>query len=149
LLFGDENISGGLQTINGYQFSQYLGTGIGVGMNKFGNYISLPIYASIKGYILDRKVSPFYFGDVGYGLAWASDKTHEGYSINNVKGGVYWQLGAGYQFNFYNNSFVITLGYVNQNSTAEYEYDYWAIDGVEISEKRLLRRVNLSIGFLF
>ncbi len=149
LLFGDENVSGGIQTINGYQFNQYLGTGIGVGVNKFGNYISLPIYASIKGYIFDRKVSPFYFGDIGYGMAWVSDKEQDGYSVNNVKGGLYWQLGAGYQFNFYNSALVIALGYVNQSSTAEYNYDYWAIDGVEVSEKRLLRRVNLSIGFLF
>jgi hypothetical protein len=149
LLFGNENISGGLHTINGYQFNQYLGTGVGVGLNKFGNYISLPIYASVKGYILDQKVSPFYFGDIGYGLAWSSDKENNGYTIENVKGGLYWQLGAGYQFNFYNSSFVITLGYVNQSSSSDYRYDYFAMDGVEVSEKRLLRRVNLTIGMLF
>ena len=134
---------------NGYQFNRYLGTGFGIGMNKFGNYISLPIYATVKGYIKDSKICPFYFGDVGYGFAWRNEKEGNGYMSDNVKGGLYWQLGAGYQFNFYKSALVITLGYVNQNSKADYTYLYWAMDGVEVSEKRLLRRVNFSVGFLF
>ncbi|MCK5210718.1 MAG: hypothetical protein KAQ79_21960, partial [Cyclobacteriaceae bacterium] len=38
LLFGEENVNVSLQTINGYQFNKYLGTGLGLGFNKFGNY---------------------------------------------------------------------------------------------------------------
>lgn len=149
LLFGDENVSGTINTINGYQFNQYLGTALGIGMNKYGNYITLPIYASIKGYILDQKVAPFYFGDVGYGFAWNTNSAEDAFVVENVKGGLYWQLGAGYQFNFYNSALVLSLGYINQHSSADYTYKYWAVDGVEVSEKRLLRRVNFSVGFLF
>ena len=150
LLFGEENVSGSINTINGYQFNQYLGTGLGVGVNKFGNYLTVPIYASVKGYLFDRKVTPFYFGDIGYGLAWASGNTDDIFEIDNVKGGLYWQLGLGYQFNFYNHSMVFTLGYVNQDSSAEYTYFRpWDIDNVEIKEDRILRRFLFSIGFLF
>lgn len=149
LLFGDENVSGTINTINGYQFNQYLGTALGVGMNKYGNYITLPIYASIKGYLKDQKVAPFYFGDVGYGFAWNSNNAEDAFVVENVKGGLYWQVGAGYQINFYNSSLVLSLGYINQQSSADYTYRYWAVDGVEVSEKRLLRRINFSVGFLF
>lgn len=149
LLFGDENVSGTVNTINGYQFNQYLGTALGIGMNKYGNYITLPIYASIKGYLKDQKVVPFYFGDVGYGFAWNSSSNQDAYVVENVKGGLYWQLGAGYQINFYNSALVFSLGYINQHSSADYTYRGWADGGVEVSEKRLLRRVNLSVGFLF
>lgn len=149
LLFGDENISGSINTINGYQFNQYLGTALGIGMNKYGNYTTLPIYASVRGYLMNQKVVPFYFGDIGYGFAWNSNNIDDAYVVENVKGGLYWQLGAGYQVNFYNSALVFSLGYINQSSRADYTYLYWAMDGVEVSEKRLLRRVNFSVGFLF
>lgn len=150
LLFGDENISGSIHTINGYQFSQYLGTGLGFGLNKFGNYLTLPIYATVKGYLFDKKVSPFYFGDIGYGFAWHNNKNEDVFQVEDMQGGLYWQLGLGYQFNFYNSSIVIALGYLNQASTIEYTYYRpWTIDNVATSEERLIRRINFSIGFLF
>lgn len=150
LLIGEENASGTIHTINGYQFNQFLGTGLGVGLNKFGNYLTVPIYATVKGYIQDKKVSPFYYGDIGYGLAWHSNKNDDVFELDNVKGGLYWQLGLGYQINFYNSSLVLSLGYVNQGSQADYTYYRpWDLSDVEVTEKRLLRRFNLSVGFLF
>ena len=150
LLFGEENIDVSLQTINGYQFNKYLGTGLGLGINKFGNYTTLPLYAQVKGYIFDKKVSPFYFGDIGYGFAWNTNKNEDLFELENVQGGLYWQLGLGYQINFYNSSIIFTLGYINQDSKADYiYYRPWDMDDVEISERRLLRRVAFSVGFLF
>ena len=150
LLIGEENTSGTIHTINGYQFNKYLGTGLGIGLNKFGNYLAVPIYATVKGYLLDRKVSPFYYGDVGYGIAWHNNKNDEIFDLENVTGGLYWQLGLGYQINFYNSAITVALGYVNQQSTADYTYyEWWSTDPIEISESRLLRRLNFSVGFLF
>ncbi|MDZ7604469.1 MAG: hypothetical protein U5K79_02545 [Cyclobacteriaceae bacterium] len=104
LLFGEEDVSFAVHTLNGYQFNQYLGTGLGIGLNTFGDYLTLPIYATVKGYILDRKVSPFYFGDIGYGFAWRNNNNSAFYQVNNLKGGYYWQLGLGYQVNFFNSA---------------------------------------------
>ncbi len=150
LLFGEDNVGVSLQTINGYQFSKYLGTGLGIGINKYGNYLTMPVYATIKGYLSDKKVSPFYFGDVGYGFAWKTNKNEDQFELNNVTGGLYWQIGLGYQINFYNSSMVFSLGYINQDSKADYiYYRPWDIDDVEISERRILRRFAFSVGFLF
>ena len=150
LLFGEENLGVGLNTINGYQFSKFLGAGLGIGINKYGNYLAVPIYAQIRGYLYDRKVSPFYFGDIGYGQAWNNDKNNDVFELDNVKGGLYWQVGLGYQINFYNNSLTLALGYINQDSRADYVYYRpWDIDDVEVSERRVLRRVKFSVGFLF
>ena len=127
-----------------------MGAGLGLGLNKFGNYLAVPIYATVKGYVFDKKVAPFYFADLGYGMAWNNHKNEEVFELDNVQGGLYWQLGIGYQINFYNSSFVLALGYVNQDSKADYIYHRpWDIDNVEITEKRLLRRFNFSVGFLF
>lgn len=149
LLIGEENTSFSVQTINGYQFNKYLGTGLGLGVNKYGNYLTLPIYATVKGYLYDNKVSPFYFGDIGYGLAWQSNKNENTFELDNVQGGLYWQLGLGYQINFNKSAMTFTLGYSNQDSKAEYTYYRWDMDDVTISERRILRRFAISVGFLF
>ncbi len=150
LLFGNDNTDVSLQTINGYQFNKYFGTGLGLGINKYGNSVTLPVYATVKGYLLDKKVSPFYFADLGYGFAWKTNKNETMFELDNVKGGYYWQLGMGYQVNFYNSSMVFTLGYINQDSRANYiYYRPWDIDDVQISERRILRRFAFSVGFLF
>lgn len=150
LMFGEEALNVTVQSINGYQFSKYLGTAIGIGVNKYGNYVTMPFYTQIKGYLSDKKVSPFYFGDIGYGFAWKTSKNEDQFELDNLQGGLYWQLGLGYQINFYNSSMTFSLGYVSQDSKAEYVYYRpWDIDDVEISERRLLRRVVFSVGFLF
>ncbi|MCG8307882.1 MAG: hypothetical protein MI975_10870 [Cytophagales bacterium] len=150
LLFGEENIGAALNAINGYQFNKYLGTGLGIGINKYGNYLTLPVYAQVKGYIFDKKVSPYYFGDIGYGYAWNNNKHDDVFELENVKGGVYWQVGLGYQINFYNSALTLSLGYVSQDSRADYVYYRpWDIDDVEVSERRVLRRVACSVGLLF
>lgn len=150
LLFGEDNLGFALQTINGYQFNRYIGTGLGLGVNKYGNYLAMPIYANIKGYIYDKKVSPFYFGDVGYGFAWNTNSNENFYNVDNVEGGLYWQVGMGYQFNFYNSALVLSLGYINQHSKADYVYyDQWGSSNIEVNEKRILRRFAFSVGFSF
>jgi len=123
LLFGEEDVSFAVHMLNGYQFNQYLGTGLGIGLNTYGDYLTLPIYAAVKGYILDRKVSPFYFGDIGYGFAWRNNNNTDYYQVSNLKGGYYWQLGMGYQVNFFNSAFVMAIGYTNQDSQADYAYN--------------------------
>lgn len=150
LLIGEENTSVSLHTINGYQFTKYLGTGLGLGINKYGNYVTLPLYATVKGYLFDKKVSPFYFGDIGYGFAWKTNKNEDLFELDNVEGGLYWQVGLGYQVNFYNSSMVFTFGYINQDSRADYVYYRpWDLDDVKVSERRILRRFAVSVGFLF
>lgn len=152
LLFGEENLGVSLQTINGYQFNKYIGTGLGLGVNKYGNFVTLPIYATVKGYLFDKKVSPFYFGDIGYGFAWKTNKNEDLFELDKVEGGLYWQVGLGYQINFYNSSMTFTLGYINQDSKAEYVYYRpWdsRISDFNVSERRILRRVAFSVGFLF
>jgi hypothetical protein len=149
ILLGEEEISWSIQTINGYQFHKYVGTGLGVGINKYANHITLPVYVSIKGYLMDSHISPFYFGDIGYGFAWDAGENDNYYRVNDVQGGLYWQVGVGYQLHFQSNALVFSLGYVNQQTSTDYTYDYWYEGGIEVSEKRTFRRVNFSIGIMF
>lgn len=152
LLFGEEIVNVTLQTINGYQFNKYLGTGLGLGVSKYGNITTMPLYAQVKGYLFDTKVSPFYYGDIGYGFAWNTNNNEDLIELENVQGGLYWQLGLGYQINFYNSSMTFAFGYSSQDSKVEYiYYRPWdsSINDFNVSERRILRRLTFSIGFLF
>jgi hypothetical protein len=149
LLAGSDDAAQAIHMINGYQFNQYVGTGLGFGMNQYGNFLTLPLYASWKGYLKNKKASPFLFGDIGYGFAWNTESNIDAFEIDNVKGGLYWQAGAGYQINFYNSAVNVALGYVQQHSSLDYVYRFGGVDGARISEERLLRRISVCVGFSF
>ena len=150
LLMGEDHVSASLQTINGYQFNRYLGTGLGAGINTFKQQITMPIYLSAKGYLFDKHVSPFYFGDLGYGFAWNSRGFEGQTTPEKVQGGYYWQIGLGYQINYNSNSLVFTFGYLNQDTKTEYTYQNpWNGKPEKISEQRLHRRFSFTVGFLF
>lgn len=150
LLMGENHVSATLQTINGYQFNRYLGTGLGLGINTFKQQITMPIYLSAKGYLFDKHISPFYFGDLGYGFAWNSKGFEDQTVPEKVQGGYYWQLGVGYQINYNNNSLVFAFGYLNQDTKTEFTYQNpWSGLPEKISEQRLHRRFSFTIGFLF
>ncbi len=156
VLLGEDNTSITLHNINGYQFSRFLAPGIGIGFDKYENYRTIPVYAHVKGYIFDRKITPYYFGDIGYGFAWYNGEHVTGYNISDVHGGLYWQVGLGYRISFYNSALLLTFAYKNQGAGLSYIYDtlqtgmYPASDqSIEISEQRTLRRVSICIGFSF
>lgn len=156
ILLGEDNASITLHNINGFQFNRFLAPGLGVGFDSYENFRTVPVYAHIKGYIFDRKVSPFYFTDVGYGFAWYKNADNILYKVTDVHGGYYWQVGLGYRISFYNWAMLVTLGYKNQQSGLKYAYsnyqpwmDAASDSNVEVSEKRTLRRVSFSVGFLF
>lgn len=148
-LFGDEYVNVSFQTVNGYQFNKFLGVGLGAGVNNFEYYTTVPVYASVKGFLMDKKISPFYFGDIGYGFAWDRDNNQDVMALENVHGGIYWQVGVGYQINFSSSAMAFYLGYLNQKVGADYAYYNWGVGNVDVSEERTLRPITFSVGFTF
>lgn len=155
ILFGEDNTSVTIHNINGYQFKRFIAPGLGFGFDRFGSYRTVPVYAHLKGYIMDRKVAPYYFADAGYGFAWYNTTNEEAYKVTDVHGGFYWQVGLGYRISYPHSAMLLTLGYKNQNAGLKYVFnqqpwlDFRSNSDVEVSEKRILRRVAFTIGFLF
>ncbi len=156
LMFGQDNLDVALHTVNGYQYNRYLGAGIGLGIEHLQDYSAMPVYAQVKGYLFDRKVTPFYFGDIGYAFAWGNSQPNMNYENFKVHGGLYWQLGIGYQLNFPKGGMVFKFGYRNQSVKTQYSYlnpwytfDSITSNSVEVQEDLVLRRFVLGIGFLF
>lgn len=147
--YGYTNMS--LQTVNGYAFNSHLMLGIGTGFDKYGDFLVTPLYASVRGLIVERKTSPFYYLNGGWGFMWKpEDKDWLDYHDNG--GGYHLQGGLGYQINMKQSALTFSAGYRLQKTHSAYTMTGWDWGGpteTSISEERLLRRVSLSFGFTF
>lgn len=147
-MFNKDDLSIGLHSVNGYRIAPYLAAGAGLGVDYYGSVTTLPLYAHIRSYFLNRNALPFLHADIGYAPAWASQDDWA-YEIEQCKGGLFWQLGLGYLVPMRRTAMRIGLGYRSQHSQLDYLYQppWTMLPPQEISEKRQLRRVFFSIGF--
>lgn len=107
---GDDGLSYfAIHTVNGYHLSRNLSLGLGVGVEWYGDYELVPVYADLRYFPALTEWAPFFYGDLGYGL---------GFLDNNADGGILFGLGGGLQRSF-NPRFalVASLGYRYQENT--------------------------------
>lgn len=103
------------QTTNGYKFSQWLYTGLGVGADLYAVQTFVPVVLSLRGDFSQKgdKI-PFYFLEGGYGFNATSN------DVDNLRfgGGSTFAGGIGLKILFNNTTgFVIGAGYRFQRST--------------------------------
>ncbi len=139
------------QTINGYAWRPWLMIGAGTGLDKYGEFLISPVFASVRGTLREEKVTPYYFVNAGWGHFWQPENDEVTYE--EVKGGYHLQLGAGYQFSLDKAAILIGMGYRIQDS-----YMTYALNGTDwmgfprnnqVTEERLLRRMVFSLGLTF
>lgn len=139
------------QTINGYTWQPWLMLGLGVGVDKYGDFLISPVFASIRGTLKQQKVSPFYFLNAGWGHFWQPE--NDAVTYQAVKGGYHLQLGAGYQFSMEKTAILISMGYRLQDSSMEFtrnNFDWMGFERTSrVTEERLLRRIVFTMGFTF
>lgn len=148
--YGYSNMS--LQTVNGYAFSPHLMLGLGSGFDKYGDFLITPLYASVRGLIVERKISPFYYVNSGWGFMWKPEDQENWIDYHDSGGGFHFQGGLGYQINMKQSALTFSAGYRLQKTHLAYTINGWDWGGsteTTISEERLLRRFALSFGFTF
>ena len=92
LLNGDNSVTGGLQTVNGFAKGKYF-IGAGTGLDYY-SYRSVPVFADFR-YQFGQKVNKiFLYGDAGVNCSWVQDEFHEiptawnGERTNNFNNGI-------------------------------------------------------------
>ncbi len=143
----EANATLSIHTVNGYAFSPYLTTGLGFGLDQYGSVSTLPLYASVRGIIIDRKASPIYYGSIGRSWAWPTDDV-SGIDYEHTRGGLYIHAGLGYQINLERSAFTFTGGYKIQKTDFAYNFQDWQGES-RIEEKRTIRRLVISFGYTF
>lgn len=149
---------------NGYRLNKHFAGGLGLNYDRYTNISAFPIYINLRGYLLDKKISPYYFLGGGYGFAWDNGKDYESYTVNHVNGGLYGQTGVGYQIQYSRIAVSFNVGYRIQRTRLDYEYKYYyyydltpwssfaptpAPDNMIVIEKRQIRRVVLTLSVIF
>lgn len=155
-----------VNTLNGYKLHQFGYLGIGIGLNSYTGLVInpfvsndftgmvMPIYLRYGGDILNRRVTPTYFVEGGYGLI-VSD---EPIIFNNnpyekSTGGLYG--GAGFGFKVRTNkkfSFGLSLAYKFQHAKSENTYMTFDNNGLVVSNTEAinynLHRMGIKVIFL-
>ena len=143
----DANATFTIHTVNGYVFSPHLMAGLGLGYDAYGSVATFPVYAHVRGIIIDRKVSPYYFGSIGRSWAWATDNV-SGIDYERTQGGLFVHGGLGYQINLARSAIHFAGGYKLQKTDFAYSFEGWQSE-TEIQEKRTIRRVTITLGYSF
>ncbi len=151
--FGSEDVPiPVIASINGYHHNPQFFTGVGLGYEYY-DFGVMPLFADIRYFVFDERVSPFLSFQTGYGFAVENIKTNSwrwssGY-INETFGGFLLGTSAGINFRVSEHgSFNFSLGYRYQKLS----YSEQNFDGARPYHRRvytIYNRVSFTLGFLF
>ncbi len=137
----------GIHHVMGYRFNRKIGVGFGMGIethdfNAVRNII--PVFAEVRGFLLPKKVTPYYALKLGYGFALKDEisGTLEG------KGGIHISPELGVRFGAGDVNFYAGLEYKLQNATFIWNgWDFWG--NTRLTDKVSYRRIEFRTGLLF
>lgn len=140
--YGSTVIGLSVYTINGHRFNDYLQLGLGVGIDLYQGYRTIPIFINLRGDIQRSKIIPYYYASFGYSPAWSVQGT-----FDEIDGGINYSLGVGLKFPANNKAWLLGIGHKAQNlKTRSGNFELW---GWEEEENRHLRRLAISFGLTF
>ncbi len=106
--FGRDRLS--IETKHGVRWNPYIYSGLGFGIHYYASgpkSWTLPVFANIKGYLLDKVVTPYLSMDMGYSFGFSEMKGTGGFYISPA-------IGANF-FIDASSSFILELGYQSQS----------------------------------
>jgi hypothetical protein len=130
-----------VQLFNGYRLHRLLVIGGTFGFDFYDNVLVTPMALGIRGEILNRKVSPVYGLDVGYGSTFLSDES----SQQQHGGGWMFSPSAGIRVNT-GSSTAFTFGAGYRTQRVRTDTNQW---GTRTEQKINYKRLSLRMGFMF
>ena len=154
--YGNETVSNGnfsfeIQQLIAYQFSNYIFTGVGAGLDfwfyekKVSTFI--PIFANATVKFIDKKTAPFFFTNIGYAFKWQSEKKLEENVFYGTKAGIYFQTGLGINLKFSEKvSLLFSAYYKMQQSAIQYRESELLLTQ---TKSQLFHFIGVRIGVLY
>jgi len=157
LLNGDNEISAGLQSINGFQNGNWF-TGVGVGLDYY-IYRSVPLFADVRYEFGKTKNKFFAYADGGINFDWVKEYYYDGpifiWEGSNNSGefhnGVYTDAGFGYLVaNKKGGGLVLSLGHSHKSLKKTISYPDWRTQQTTTDIYRYnLNRIVVKVGWKF
>jgi len=154
LLDGNANTAFQLQTINGIQYKSWM-TGIGVGLDYY-KVRGIPLFLDLRKNILDKKDTPFLFGDIGIHFSWVKNSPDYGWSKATYDNGLFYEFGGGYRFSLQKERGIMLSAGYSVKVVTQKNYGYGACPPIgpcpEVIFGRydyIFRRLSIKAGFIF
>lgn len=143
VLPGDETTSLRLQLVNGYQFTDNISAGLGIGFTYYNDPLSLlPIFLDVEYRLQNSTVSPFIFLKGGYNVSILTDTNAQ---VDSHRGGYMLNPGIGILFKTRSNTALyLDAGFNLDRSHFERDIFGDRFVETEISYKRFMFGVGLS-----
>lgn len=133
--------------IAGYRFNRLLGVGIGTGIEThdiLSTRMLIPLFAEVRGFVLPKKISPYYAFKLGYAFA-LNDGS---FGLERARGGISIGPEVGVRFGARRVNFFLGAEFKYQR--ASWTYTDWGWDGQgTFTEDMRYRRLNLRAGIVF
>ena len=143
--FDQTTTSFSIQTVNGYRLFNRFDAGLGIGVDFYDQFTTMPLFLNALVDLTRTRVIPYYFGSAGYSMAWQNSKSQG--QFNRVKGGLTWGAGMGIKIPVDGIAILVKAGYREQRvSTRTGNIEEF---GFETEQKRKMRRFELSTGITF
>lgn len=137
------------QTIIGYNHNQYIGTGIGIGIEKLQTEI-IPVFLSLKSNLLKKANSPIVIFNIGYSFPLSKTKKEEYDKTYNYEGGMNIGVDIGIcSFKSAKRAFLITVGYRYQVVKETSNNTSWYYPNSIEKTTYEFNKIAIKIGFMF
>ena len=142
--FSSPRVGLGLGATGNYRFNSFLSLGVGAEVNALfvdeGAFV-FPVYARIRGNIVERRIAPIYMLDAGWSFV-ADDKS----SDSSIDGGWFARPAIGLQI----NKFTVSVGYQLQKTTTTSVNNWWWGGGDQVVvEERLMKNITFGASIMF
>lgn len=137
-----------IESAHAYVFRQLVQPGAGVGYQMLEDLHIVPVFASLSGDLLKRRLSPFYTFNAGYGFAWEQTSRWTPQRYREVTGGFLWQLGGGVRIASRKYATLLKLGYRKQQVELD-ESLWWTDAGGRSITRRTFRKLYTGIAWIF
>lgn len=137
----------GIHHAMGYRFNRFFGVGLGMGIetNDFTAFRKLlPVFAEVRGFLLPKKISPYYAIKVGYAFGLRDELN----GTMGAKGGIHFSPELGVRFGAGDVNYYLGLEYKLQNATFTWNGWDWS-GGTIVTDHISYRRIELRTGLLF
>ncbi len=139
------------QTSVGYNFNNYIGLGLGIGIEKLQTEI-IPVFVSFKSNLAERANAPFFSCHIGYSFPLSKEKKSSD-AYNNYDYQYQGGINAGFDlgiltYKSQNRAFTITAGYRYQLVKETYTTYYWSQNSIENNTYEF-NKISVKIGFMF
>lgn len=135
----------------GYRFFDALNLGAGFGVDNFESVaLNLPFYGEISGNILNRRFTPVYFVQAGYGLGINLTKKDSPSRLNKAEGGLMAAAGIGFGVRL-DKLTLLRLNFGYRLQQAAYTQEVAPYYGAPYTEIRRMtyQRIEIGLGFTF